>query len=75
MLLRDGPVENMCNGYGGWITTTNQEQLISFFNMSPGEHPPRAALKPRYMNHNHTIHQASEEIISQRIALKPRLYI
>ena len=39
MLLSDGPVENMCNGYGGWITTTNQEQLISFFNMSPGEHP------------------------------------
>ena len=75
MLLSDGPVENMCNGYGGWITTTNQEQLISFFNMSPGEHPLRAALKPRYMNHNHTIHQASEEIISQIIALKPRLYI
>ena len=57
----------MCNGYRGWITTTNQGQLIYFFNMSPGEHPLRAALKPRYMNHNHTIHQASEEIISQRI--------
>ena len=52
----------ICNGYG-------------LFNMSPGEQPLRAAIKPRYMNYNHTIHQASEEIISQRIALKPRLYI
>ena len=43
--------------------------------MSPGEHLLRAALKPRYMNYNHAIHLASEEIISQRIALKPKLYI
>ena len=43
--------------------------------MRPGEHPLRAALKPQYKYYNHTIHQASEEIISQRIARKPRLYI
>ena len=43
--------------------------------MHPGEHPLRVALKPQYKYYNHTIHQASEEIISQRIALKSRLYI
>ena len=64
----------ICSGYGSWITTTHQEQLISFIH-SPGEHPLRAVLKPRYITSQHTIHQASEEIISQRIALKPRLYI
>ena len=43
--------------------------------MRPGEHPLRVAPKPQYKYYNHTIHQVSEEIISQRIALKPRLYI
>ena len=33
------------------------------------------APKPRYITSQHTIHQVSEEIISQRVALKPRLYI
>ena len=66
----------MCTGYGSWIITTHQEQLISFIQSTGhGEHPLRAALKPRYITSQHTIHQASEEIISQRIALKPRLYI
>ena len=66
----------MCSGYGSWIITTHQEQLISFIQSTgPGEHPLRAALKPRYITSQHTIHQASEEIISQIIALKPRLYI
>ena len=61
-----------CSGYGSWIITTHQ--LITFIHRS-GEHPLRVALKPRYITSQHTIHQASEEIISQRIALKPRLYI
>ena len=62
-----------CSGCGSWIITTHQEQLISFIH-SPWEHPLRAALKPRYITSQHTIHQASEEIISQIIALKPMLY-
>ena len=49
--------------------------------MCPGEHPLRVASRTthhyhhQYKYYNHTIHQASEEIISQRIALNPRLYI
>ena len=43
--------------------------------MSPGEHPLRVAPKPRVCDTTHTFHQELEEIISQRIALKPRVYI
>ena len=64
-----------CDGLA-CVAVTHQEQLISFIQSTgPGEHPLRAALKPRYITSQHTIHQASEEIISQRIALKPRLCI
>ena len=42
--------EQYCSGYGSWIITTHQEQLISFIQFTcPGEHPLRAALKPRYI--------------------------
>ena len=49
-----------CSGYGSWIVTTHQEQLISFIQSTgPGEHPLRAALKPRYITSQHIIHHAS----------------
>ena len=64
---------DMCSGNGSWTITTHQKQLISFIH-NPGEPPLRASLMPRYITSQHTIHQASEEIISQRTP-KPRLYI
>ena len=61
----------MCSGYGSWITT---KHVCTVYIIYWGASPERRHLS-LMIPHTHTFHQALEEIISQRIALKPRLFI
>ena len=66
----------ICNGYRIWITI-NTSGIVNIIYWAPwavGSIPWELALKPRTHITLHTHHRTSEEIISQRIALKPRLY-
>ena len=61
----------MCSGYGSWITT---KHFCTVYIIYWGASPERRHLS-LLIPHTYTFHQALEEIVSQRIALKPRLFI
>ena len=60
-----------CDGYGSWITT---KHVCTVYIIYWGASPERWHLSLK-IPHAHTFYQALEEIVSQRIALKPRLFI
>ena len=62
-------------GFGSQQNTSVIVNIIYWTAWALGSIPWELALKPIVRVTLHTIHQVSEEIISQRIALKPRLYI
>ena len=62
-------------GFRSQQNTSVIVNIIYWTSQVLGSIPWEAALKPRLHDTSHTFHQALEENISQRIALKPRLFI
>ena len=61
----------VCSGYGSWITT---KHVCTVYIIYWGASPERRHLS-LMIPHTYTFHQALEEIVYQRMALMPRLFI